>query len=227
MNKKLHILFLSGWYPSRVLPTNGDFVQRHAEAVATKHNVTLIHVITDENIKLSEKTFHIINNVKTHIIYVPKTTNSLYKFFVFIKTYNSAINSIDNFDIVHLNITFPVGIIALNIKCFKKIPYIISEHSTKYQPENCNSIGFFEKYVTFKIIKSASFICPVSNDLAEKMISFGFTGNYISVPNVVNTNTFKTLNEELNGFTITHVSHLGDEHKNISGILNVISNFPI
>ena len=54
MHKKLHILFLSGWYPSRVSPSNGDFVQRHAEAVATVQNVTLIHVITDKNIKRKE-----------------------------------------------------------------------------------------------------------------------------------------------------------------------------
>jgi len=51
LTKKLHILFLCSWFPSRVLPTNGDFILRHAEAVATKHKVTAIHVITDEKLK--------------------------------------------------------------------------------------------------------------------------------------------------------------------------------
>jgi len=52
--KKLHVLFLASWYPSRVLKTNGDFIQRHAEAVALQHNVTVLHVISDSY--LSEKT---------------------------------------------------------------------------------------------------------------------------------------------------------------------------
>jgi len=47
LKKKLHILFLSSWYPSHVSPSNGDFIQRHAEAIATKHNVTVIYVTTD------------------------------------------------------------------------------------------------------------------------------------------------------------------------------------
>ena len=50
MSIKLHILFLASWFPSRAKPTSGDFVQRHAEAVSTKHNVSVIHVVTDENL---------------------------------------------------------------------------------------------------------------------------------------------------------------------------------
>jgi hypothetical protein len=37
-DNKLNILFLSGWYPNRVLPTLGNFVQKHAEAVALNCN---------------------------------------------------------------------------------------------------------------------------------------------------------------------------------------------
>ena len=95
---KLHILFLSGWYPSRVSPSNGDFVQRHAEAVATVQNITLIHVITDKNIKRKECSTTLINNVLTKIIYIPRTSNPISKFISFFKTYLSEINKIGDFE---------------------------------------------------------------------------------------------------------------------------------
>jgi len=44
---KLHVLFLASWYPSRILKSNGDFIQRHAEAVALQHKVSVIHVKSD------------------------------------------------------------------------------------------------------------------------------------------------------------------------------------
>lgn len=73
MNKKLNVLFISGWYPTKISPQNGDFVKRHAEAVATKHNVYAIHVITNDRlVNKTEIENYKENNVQTTIIYVPK-----------------------------------------------------------------------------------------------------------------------------------------------------------
>ena len=46
LKKKLHILFLCGWYPSSILPQNGDFIMRHAKAVSNKHKVSVLHIIS-------------------------------------------------------------------------------------------------------------------------------------------------------------------------------------
>ena len=80
MNNKLHVLFLCGWYPSRVLPTNGDFIQRHAEAVSLNHDVSVIHLITDENCKqnieiISKKE----NELNVHIAYLKPQKNYIKK----------------------------------------------------------------------------------------------------------------------------------------------------
>jgi len=222
LSKKLHILFLSGWYPSRVLPSNGDFVQRHAEAVATKHKVTLVHLVTDDNILKIERTTEIKNNIDTTIIYIPKSKNPLFKWFLFIKIYLSELSKIDNFNIVHLNITFPVGIIALYIKWFKKVPYIISEHWTGYQSPLNKSISFAQKLTTKIIIKNASFTCPVSNNLANEMVNYGLKGNYYAIPNVINTNIFNISENNSNNFIISHISHMRNDHKNVEGIINTI-----
>lgn len=223
MHKKLHILFLSSWYPTRVLPSNGDFIQRHAEAVATKHKVTFIHVTTDKNLKnLREIVEYKKNNVQTYIVYQQPTQNIIIKFYRFFKSYLKIIKKVKGFDLVHLNITFPVGLIALYLKWFKKKPYIISEHWTGYQRLNKLSIGFLQLFTTKIITKNAAMVCPVSKNLQQKMISLGLLGNYYPVPNVVNTSIFNIYKNSFKNFTITHISHMGNEHKNIEGILNVL-----
>lgn len=223
LNKKLHILFLSGWYPSRVLPSNGDFVQRHAEAVATKHKVTLIHVVTDDTIIKKEHSTKLINNVLTKIIYVPKVSNPVSKFISFFNAYLREIDNIGDFDLTHLNITYPKGIIALYLKIFKKKPYIISEHWSDYQAHLNNAISFTTKTVTKFIVKNAAFVCPVTTHLQKSMIDFGLIGCYKPIPNVVNLTNFNLGENNTKEFVVTHVSGMDDEIKNVSGILNAVS----
>ena len=87
LKNKLHILFINSWFPSRVLPYNGDFIQRHAEAVATEQTVTAIHVISDKNSKDLEIEENAIHGVRTIIAYPKFTKNTITRFFRFFKAY--------------------------------------------------------------------------------------------------------------------------------------------
>ncbi|MCF6212743.1 MAG: glycosyltransferase [Flavobacteriaceae bacterium] len=228
LNQRLHILFLSSWYPSRVLPNNGDFIQRHAEAVATKHQVTLLHVISDTKLKKEiEITENQTNDVRTLIAYIKTSDNPIVKFFRFFNAYIVLIRQVKKFNMVHLNVIFPVGLVALYLKWFKQKPFIISEHWSDYQYPLNKSIPFFIKFLTKTITKNASFICPVTNHLQNAMIGYGLKGNYCPVPNVVNTEVFNIQNKVPKQFTLTHVSNMDVEIKNITGILNVISKLQI
>jgi glycosyltransferase involved in cell wall biosynthesis len=218
LKKKLHILFLCGWYPSKVLPTNGDFIQRHAEAVSLEHKTSVLHVISTKEIK-SKIDFKEINGVSTYIGYVKETTNPVLKHFLFWKIYKQILKKIEEFDLVHLNEVYPFGIAALHLKVIKKKPFIISEHWTGYHLPQSKEIGFIQKIISKQISKKASFICPVSNHLKNAMEQFGLKGTYKTVPNVVDTNLFKPQKKEKNTFTIVHISSLLDPHKNISGML--------
>lgn len=109
------------------------------------------------------------------------------------------------------------------LKWFKKIPFIITEHWTGYLYPNNKSIKYLEKLVTKIIIKNASFVCPVSDNLKNNMVQFGLLGNYYPIPNVVDTSIFNISNDDSSDyFEIIHISHMRDEAKNISGILNTI-----
>lgn len=223
MNKKLHILFLCGWYPSDVLPNNGDFIQRHAEAVVLDHTISVLHIVSSENcvekIKLTSKK---INNVNTHIAYIKASKNKVVKIFRFWKAYKLLLSKIPKFDVVHLNKLYPFGIFALHLKFKKKIPYIISEHWSGYKTPMIYKRTLMHKLIGKRITQKAEFIVPISKDLGKSMQKHGFKGNYNHVPNVVDTGKFVPNNEKEDVFSLVHISNMVDGYKNVSGIIRVI-----
>jgi glycosyltransferase involved in cell wall biosynthesis len=225
LNNKLNVLFLCGWYPSRVLPTNGDLIQRHAEAVFLIHNVTIIHIITDTKSKKNiDLTSEVINGIETNIAYLKHFKNPIKKIFFFIKAFNILIKKSGSIDIVHLNELFPFGVFSLYLKWFKKTPFIITEHWTDYKHPLSNKISYVQKTISKVIAKNSSFICPVTKDLENSMSKFGLKGNYKTIENVVNTEFFYPIETKNNIFSIVHISNMNDAHKNISGLLRVIAN---
>ena len=221
--KQLHILFLASWYPSRILKSNGDFIQRHAEAVSLKHKVSVIHVKSDDNlrdkIEISDKN---INGIRTIIAYVKNSKNPFLKWYRFIKAYKLLIKMTTPFDVIHVNKFYPGGFFAYRLKKKKNIPYIITEHHTLYHKPYNEQIGFIEKFISKIIVKNANFVCPVSDDLGEAMQKFGLDGNYFSVPNVVDTERFTpSYNKKNKTFNILHISSMAYV-KNIKGLLNVV-----
>lgn len=223
LSKKLHILFLSSWYPSNVKPFIGDFIERHAKAVSTLHKVTVVHVVTDDSIKKNESKKSNDSNLESIIIYLPKSRNKILKFTSFFRAYLQEINKIGHFDLIHINISFPIGIIALYYKWFKNKKYLISEHWSGYQFPHNKKIGFLQKKITQLIVKNAEFVSPVSKNLQSAMEGFGLKGNYSTIPNVVDTLYFNISTKTLDNFTITHVSSMDNDVKNIKGILSVFS----
>ena len=222
MKGKLHIIFLSGWYPSRVFPYNGDFIQRHAEAVSLLHRVTVIHVVTDKklnkNIEISDTE---INGIRTLIAYI---RHSVFKPFLFFKAFRKLLNMAGNYDLVHTNILYPIGLVSLFIKLIAGKKYIITEHHTIYHKELRGQIGTFRRFVSGLISKNAAAICPVSKHLSCEMKDFGLEGNYIEVPNVVDTELFAAKGNRNNErFSVIHVSNM-ESRKRVTDIMDIIKD---
>ena len=226
--KKLHVLFLCGWYPSRVLPNNGDFIQRHAEAVNFQHQVSVLHIITDKKLHQPiEIVSENINGIATHIAYVKDSKNPIVKIYRFYSAFQKLLKLIGKFDIVHLNKLFPFGLFALYLKKKFKTDYIISEHWTGYHQPKAEKITHLELFLSKIISKRAKYNCPVSYDLQQSMEKLGLIGNYYPVPNVVNTDLFSLKQDNITNqkFTILHASNMLDEHKNVSGIIKTAAKF--
>jgi glycosyltransferase involved in cell wall biosynthesis len=221
LTKKLHILFLCSWFPSKEFPTNGDFIERHAKAVSLNHNVSVLHIVSSKKITKTIIDKNVDDNLTTYIGYVKQTKKPILKAIRFYKAYVQILKLIGNYDLIHVNILFPFGLFALHQQFLKRKPFLISEHWTGYLNSRKNNISFFKKMCSKLIVKKATFVCPVSQNLKNSMIDFGLEGNYIPIPNVVDTNLFSPQKKNTKIFTIIHVSSLKDAHKNISGMLRV------
>ena len=223
---KINVLFISSWYPTRLRPTDGNFVQKHAEAAALYANVDFLHVAFDPSLKNKyEYQNEVKNNVRTHIIYLayPKIHFSLFKFIRYIRAYYYGFKKIYGAttkpDIVHANVLIPVGLIAFLFHLTKKIPYVISEHWTAYLPQDPVKPGkklFFYRYFA----KKSARLMPVTEHLAKAMEKMSVRGKYSVVPNVVDTSLFIPGTERIEPLKrIIHVSSLLDVQKNFSGML--------
>ena len=230
LEKKLNILFLASWYPNRIEPQNGNFIQRHAEAVSKNCNVAVLYVISVPGIKGFETSTQWVNNVFEVIIYFEKTHSylPLRKFNKYLKAhrigYKTIVEQFGSIDLTHLHVFFPAGIFALWLRKKFQLPFVITEHWTAFLKINPHQFNWFEKYYIKKIGAAASMICPVSEDLKKAIEEFGVTGPFKVIPNVVNTELFH-ISKQKNYSTkrILHVSTLYDQHKNVSGLLNVIA----
>lgn len=122
-------------------------------------------------------------------------------------------------DIIHVHILTRLGIIALWRKIVRGTPYIITEHWSRYLPGNDFS-GFLRKKLTKIVVKRASIVTTVTENLAKAMQNHGLkNSDYIVLPNVVDTNQFKIKPHKNEIPKIIHISCFEDKSKNISGLL--------
>jgi glycosyltransferase involved in cell wall biosynthesis len=227
LKKKIHVLFLSSWYPSKLGLTNGNFVQQHAESIAKTHKVSVIYPIGSYLTKKTSLEISTKNHVESFIIYFKKHPNLLVNAFRKQQALKLGISQIEKFDLIHGNIFFPIGPFVWLISKKFNVPYIFTEHWTDYKFPLNKSIGLLQKIITKKVAKDAQFITVVTNSLKEDLENFGIFGNYKIIGNIINTKKFipKKKNNAL--FTLLHISTLENQQKNISGILRVIKRISL
>ena len=68
------ILWLCSWYPSKMDPFNGDFIQRHARAAALFNDIHVIHVTYDypNDVENSGQELNSIGQLTEQIVYFKK-----------------------------------------------------------------------------------------------------------------------------------------------------------
>ncbi|MBI9035955.1 MAG: glycosyltransferase [Bacteroidales bacterium] len=235
--KKISVLFISRWYPYPGDPMLGLFVQRHAEAVSKycKVNSLFAYPVDDQKSKFSILTnlheeieeilisyrrgkclIHFLNpliNVIRHL----KALNIGYKYLR--KTQ-------DKPDISHVNILTRTGIFALYLKLRFGIPYVITEHWSRYLSSNPSYTGFLRKLATKITVSNAAAVSTVSTILQKAMKNTGLSCKHWEIiPNVVSDDFFKAeiLSKQNEIAQIVHISCFEDVSKNISGILRSIA----
>ncbi|KFC24488.1 glycosyltransferase family 4 protein [Chryseobacterium sp. FH1] len=206
----MKILFLSSWFPNKLEPTNGNFVQRHAEAVAMKHDVEILHTIGDfdqkETYVFDDK---VINGIRTLVIYYKNSSNPVQNFIRRIKAYKMGFAKMQKPDLVHANVLHNNMLFAVYLKKKFKIPFVVTEHWTALQHQNLSKTSEKIKRIAKYIANNASYILPVSENLLSSLRSIGIETQMKVISNVVNTEVFDIKQgQESETVKFLHVSSL-------------------
>ena len=203
----MKILFISSWFPNKLEPTNGNFVQRHAEAVALKHEVEILHTIGDfkqtETFVFDDK---IINGIRTLVVYYKNSKNPIQNFLRRMKAYKMGFSKMQKPELVHANVLHNNMLFAVYLKKKYKIPFVISEHWTALQEENLGRTSANIKRIAKFIAKHADYIFPVSENLKKSLKMLGIKTPMKVISNVVNTDVFRI--RQTNGNKSTRFLHV-------------------
>jgi glycosyltransferase involved in cell wall biosynthesis len=231
----MKILWLASWYPDDLEPTNGDFIQRFANAVADCIDITILHIaqkdssISTHQYKQTRRTgkkgFEQIcyfNYKPTGIGWLDKIRfNSIYLQYGknLLKQY---IAQNGKPDLIHVHVPMKMGMLALYAKQKWKIPYIVSEQASSYEDNAIDGYytrsAFYKKNTT-KIFQQANAVTNVSATIGQKLQHLFNIEKVHTIHNCVHTNLFfYAPNKVLASFTFIHVSSFLPQ-KNTVGLL--------
>ena len=236
MEPKPYILFLPKWYPCRTDPLNGIFVKRHGKAISAFIDVVVLYVIVDANLKkgIYERVETIEEGMLTVRYYFKKNItgisilDKLLKLFLYTWCSFLGYNSICKTKaskplLTHVHVFLRPAVIAYFIKVFNGINFIVTEHWTGYLTARNAYKGTARKYITSFVAKRAAGIVPVSEALRNAMVKHNILSNYFVIPNVVDVDRFINQGSAKDEpATILFVGSMIDEHKNVSGMINVM-----
>ena len=229
------MLHIPRWFPHRDDPMLGLFVKNHVASLAgkCKNSILYLHFVESQ-----ERVFQIEqsneDDVFSCIAYIRKSNcklglnqliNAARYFKAFRRCYRIVKQWAGQPDLTHVHVLTRPAIPALWLKYFHGIPYLISEHWSRYFPGHNDFKVAIRKCITRQAIKKSKALICVSESLYKAMNAHGlYHKRHFTVPNVVDTTLFKPAEEAvLNEVTkLIHISCFEDKSKNISGLLKAI-----
>lgn len=224
-SQHLHILFLPRWYPNKFDPMFGLFIRQHALVAAKSHKVSVLYVQFCEQ---KNEVEWITSNKDIYEVsaYILKSKNPCINLFRWLSAYKKGIHLIQQnrgkIQCSHVHILTRLAVIAYSLKLFGNIPYVITEHWSRYQ-KGRDFKGWARKLATRWVVKNANAITTPSLNLQNAMQQHRIFGNYSVLSNTVSKSLFyPTLNQHHSTFQIIHISCFEEQSKNMSGILRSI-----
>lgn len=228
----MNVLFVCAWWPSRVHPTHGNFVQKHARVVARRHSLTVLAVQEDPTMAAGRLKCEIGEEFGYRVVQVyygraaatPQWLNLYNRAHAYVAGAREAKRLNGRPDIVHGHVVVDGGIVAALLGRSYGVPHIITAHSIIYREPKALSLTrrLLAKWAT----RRAAAVLPVSDQLGRDMQRVnGLSGNYITVPNVVDEQLFKLSEgwEEGEVFKLLHVSNFDRWQKNPEGLLRAFA----
>ncbi len=166
-----YILFLPSWYPSKNLPLDGNFIQRHAEVIAIKRDIVVLHVLAADKDELlvQPNTPHFTEVT----VLFKKSKLPLVKYVQYYKQYQKGYSKIIELygspKFCHVHVIWFAGLFAWWLQYKKNIPYIVSEHWSGLLSENIKKLSSFKLFAIKKVLYNALAVTAVSKHLTDSI----------------------------------------------------------
>lgn len=237
----MKVLWLASWYPNKISPLEGDFIQRHAIALSAHIPVTVFYMAQyGESVPIDKDEITITQrgNVKEQIMFFkfkPTGFKLMDKVLYNLKYYRSYKKILGRYisqegvpDFVHVHVPMKTGKLAQWMQKKWGVPYLVTEHAGNYvkaAPDCFDTRSLYYRKSVASIFKQAKLVTSVSQNGLNILIQ-KFSLKYVRVVhNTVNEKWFDYRDPKvpLPAFEFIHVSSMGYE-KNIEGILKAFAS---
>jgi glycosyltransferase involved in cell wall biosynthesis len=232
MANKLKVLFLPAWYPHQFDNMAGLFVQEQAHALHPDADVAVLQIVQHPNVKRHQIECRTENGILTYRIYLKpapfpllgKAINLLNYKWAAEYAYKQLEKKWGTPHICHVHVLTRAAALAYKLKQEKGIPYVITEHWSRYLPQNIQSYtGRLRIKYTEKFVAAAAAVLPVSMHLQQAMQDRGLHNNrYEVIPNVVDSDRFipPTIKTTSPVTRFLSVTCFDEKAKNLSGVVD-------
>jgi len=214
-HSKRHILVMSSWYPSRIDPHVGNFVQRFATLLANDYQVSVIHTVADKNCSTINVSDTTIAGVRTVLIYYPKKQLKIGRWLQRRKALATGLRLIEDVDLVFGHVLLPQGLQFIGAKNYYNCPLVVLEHGSYFRKEKRKSFTKIQRTILKRTSRNIQQLLAVSPRLREDITAVFPTTQIDIVPNFIDTNLFHPKVKHTASFSkFLHVSTLDEQTKN-------------
>lgn len=217
----MKILILSPWFPNRVHPQDGNFVQKFAEITSQEYEVEVVCVAADPGLK-SGSTELVIQQEsygRLLLVYYGGGGARVQRIWMRSKAWRQAIDALQGVpDLLHAHVLIDGGIVADRLARKWNIPWVLTEHASRFlQP--WPTLRLPELIIARRAARRAAWLMPVSPSLQRGMEKNGLSGKYRTLANIVDETVFQPGSlAQKRPHTFLHVSCFS-ANKNVEGIL--------
>lgn len=222
---KRHILIMSSWFPTRIDPYAGNFVERFAHLLSDTYEVTVLHTMGDKNCSSIEIDDQQNDNLRIIRIYHHISKNRFVHWWLQRKALRKGLLMLDHIDLIFAHVFLPRAMQFARVQRYFHAPLIVMEHGSYYRKKLVKSFISLHQQLIKRGSRHTSEIVAVSNVLRSDMKPLFPTTKIQVIPNFVDEELF-TLRDTnpVHRTKFIHISTLDKNTKNpvflFDGFLN-------
>ncbi len=223
-----HVLYLTRWYPSDRDSMLGLFVRNHAKAAALAGYKVTVAFIAESTVKKGKRkltSFQKDGNLTEIITYYNRSSNFsvLKRAMATITSVSKAIGTNGKPAVIHAHILTRTAVLAMLLAAWYRIPFVITEHWSRYYDENQSFTGFLRKWLTKLVISRSAATTVVSKRLYNAMQGRGLQFKKSILPNVVDTRLFNISEQRSPLFRFISITCFEEKSKNLKLLIDAVN----